>query len=74
MAHETKGVASIYQLPEGKKLLRFGGFETSSGPDVQSIWWRPRRKDNDTVTKAGFSASAISRATWVTRTTNCRQK
>jgi len=46
IAHETKGMASIYKLPDGKQVLRFSGFETSNGPDV--------RKDNDTVTKAGF--------------------
>ncbi|HZA54420.1 MAG TPA: DM13 domain-containing protein [Candidatus Udaeobacter sp.] len=55
VAHETKGVASIYQLPEGKKVLRFSGFETSNGPDVQVyLVAAPDAKDNDTVTKAGF--------------------
>lgn len=55
VAHETKGVASIYQLPEGKKLLRFSGFETSNGPDVQVyLVAAPDAKDNETVTKAGF--------------------
>lgn len=55
LAHETKGVASIYQLPEGKKLLRFSGFETSNGPDVQVyLVAAPDAKDNETVTKAGF--------------------
>jgi len=34
VAHETKGTASIYRLPEGKQVLRFSGFETSNGPDV----------------------------------------
>jgi hypothetical protein len=55
IAHETKGLASIYQLPEGKKLLRFSGFETSNGPDVQVyLVAAPDAKDNETVTKAGF--------------------
>src|SRR5919109_2197678 len=55
VAHETKGVASIYQLSEGKKVLRFSGFETSNGPDVQVyLVAAPDAKDNDTVTKAGF--------------------
>ena len=35
VAHETRGTASIYQLPEGKKLLRFSDFQTSNGRDVQ---------------------------------------
>lgn len=55
VAHEAKGVASIYQLPEGNKLLRFSGFETSNGPDVQVyLVAAPDAKDNETVTKAGF--------------------
>jgi hypothetical protein len=55
VAHETKGIASIYQLPEGKKVLRFSGFETSNGPDVQVyLVAAPDAKDNETVTKAGF--------------------
>lgn len=55
VAHETKGTASIYQLPEGKKVLRFSDFVTSNGPDVQVyLVAAPDAKDNDTVTKAGF--------------------
>ena len=34
LAHETKGLASIYQLPDGKRTLRLTEFETSNGPDV----------------------------------------
>ena len=55
VAHDTKGMASIYKLPEGKQVLRFSGFETSNGPDVQVyLVAAPDAKDNDTVTKAGF--------------------
>jgi hypothetical protein len=55
VAHETKGVATIYQLPDGKKLLRFSDFATSNGPDVQVyLVAAPDAKDNDTVTRAGF--------------------
>lgn len=55
VAHETKGVASVYQLPEGKKVLRFSGFVTSNGPDVQVyLVAAPDAKDNETVTRAGF--------------------
>jgi hypothetical protein len=54
VAHETKGTASIYQLPEGKKVLRFTDFATSNGPDVQVyLVAAPDAKDNETVTKAG---------------------
>ena len=55
IAHETKGTASIYQLPEGKKVLRFSGFTTSNGPDVQVyLVAAPDAPDNESVTKAGF--------------------
>jgi Electron transfer DM13 len=55
IAHETKGMASIYQLPGGKKVLRFSAFETSNGPDVHIYLVAAQdAKDNDTVTKAGF--------------------
>ena len=55
VAHETKGTAAIYALPDGKQLLRFSGFETSNGPDVQVyLVAAPDATDNETVTKAGF--------------------
>jgi hypothetical protein len=55
VAHETKGSASIYKLPDGKQVLRFSGFETSNGPDVQVyLVAAPDANDNETVTKAGF--------------------
>jgi Electron transfer DM13 len=34
VAHETKGVATVYQLPDGKRTLRLTDFQTSNGPDV----------------------------------------
>ena len=55
LAHETKGLASIYQLPEGKKVLRFSGFETSNGPDVHVyLVAAADAKDDKTVKDAGF--------------------
>jgi hypothetical protein len=55
VAHETKGVAAVYQMPGGKQVLRFSGFQTSNGPDVQVyLVAAPDAKDNETVTKAGF--------------------
>ncbi|MGH7902079.1 MAG: DM13 domain-containing protein, partial [Thermodesulfobacteriota bacterium] len=55
VAHDGKGVASIYQLPDGKKVLRFTDFETSNGPDVQVYMVAADdANDNDTVTNAGF--------------------
>jgi len=35
VAHATQGLATIYQLPDGKRALRLTEFETSNGPDVQ---------------------------------------
>ncbi|HEX7330450.1 MAG TPA: DM13 domain-containing protein [Pyrinomonadaceae bacterium] len=54
-AHETKGMATVFQLSDGKKTLRLTNFETSNGPDVHVyLVAAPDAKDNDTVTKAGF--------------------
>ena len=55
IAHETKGTATVHQLADGGKLLRFTEFETSNGPDVHVyLVAAPDAKDNATVTKAGF--------------------
>ena len=55
VAHETKGVAAIYKLPDGKQVLRFSNFQTSNGPDVQVYLVAAQdAKDNETVIKAGF--------------------
>ena len=51
-AHETKGVATVFQLADGKKTLRLTNFETSNGPDVHVYLVAAQdAKDNDTVTK-----------------------
>jgi len=55
VAHETKGKATVYQLNDGKRVLRFTDFETSNGPDVQIyLGMASDAKDNATVTNAGF--------------------
>jgi len=55
VAHETRGLATIYQLPGGKRVLRLTDFETSNGPDVQVyLGMAPDADDNETVTEAGF--------------------
>ena len=52
-AHETKGMATVFQLADGKKTLRLTNFATSNGPDVHVyLVAAPDAKDNDTVTKA----------------------
>jgi hypothetical protein len=55
VAHDTRGAAEIYQLPDGRRLLRFTGFETSNGPDVQVYLVAAQdATDNDTVKSSGF--------------------
>jgi hypothetical protein len=34
-AHETNGVATIYRLADGRRVLRLTQFATSNGPDVR---------------------------------------
>ena len=54
-AHKTSGSATVYQLPDGKRVLRLSEFETSNGPDVQVYMVAaPDALDNATVTSAGF--------------------
>src|SRR6185369_9368487 len=54
-AHETKGMAAVFQLAEGKKMLRLTNFATSNGPDVHVYLVAAQdAKDNDAVTNAGF--------------------
>ncbi len=54
-AHETKGTAAVYELPDGKRVLRFSNFETSNGPDVNIYMVAAEDAlDNDTVKNSGF--------------------
>jgi hypothetical protein len=53
VAHETKGVASLFALPNGQRVVRFTGFETSNGPDVRVLLIAASdATDNDTVKNA----------------------
>lgn len=55
LAHETKGLASIYQLADGKRTLRLTEFATSNGPDVHVYLVAAEvEKGNDAVKQAGF--------------------
>jgi hypothetical protein len=55
VAHATQGLATIYQLPDGRRALRLSEFETSNGPDVQVyLVATGDANDNETVTTAGF--------------------
>ena len=55
LAHETKGLAAIYQLADGNRTLRLTQFETSNGPDVHVyLTAGDVEKGNDAVKAAGF--------------------
>jgi hypothetical protein len=55
VAHATQGLATIYHLPEGTRVLRLTEFATSNGPDVQVyLVATTDATDNETVTHAGF--------------------
>ncbi len=54
-AHDTSGVATIYQVADGKRVLRLTNFKTSNGPDVRVYLVAANdAMDSDTVKKAGF--------------------
>jgi hypothetical protein len=55
VSHETSGMATIHQLDDGKRFVRFTTFETSNGPDVRVYLVAARdATDNAPVTRAGF--------------------
>jgi electron transfer DM13 len=55
VAHKGLGQATVYQLGDGKLLLRFTNFETSNGPDVHVYLVATKdARDSETVKQAGF--------------------
>jgi hypothetical protein len=53
--HPTEGTATIYQMGDGTRVLRFTSFSTSNGPDVHVYMIAADdAKDSATVEKAGF--------------------
>jgi hypothetical protein len=55
VAHNGSGNASIYQLSDGKRILRFTNFRTSNGPDVHVYLIAANdATDSETVKKGGF--------------------
>jgi hypothetical protein len=55
LAHETKGLATIYKLADGKQTLRLTEFETSNGPDVHVYLTAAEvEKGSDAIKTAGF--------------------
>ncbi len=55
VAHDGTGTASVNQLADGKRVLRFTEFETSNGPDLRVyLVAADDAADSDTVKRAGF--------------------
>jgi hypothetical protein len=53
--HPTAGIATIYQLGDGSRVLRLSSFSTSNGPDVHVYMVAAEdAKDIATVQHAGF--------------------
>jgi hypothetical protein len=53
VAHESQGKATIYQLPDGKRFVRFTDFQTSNGPAVYVYLVAAKdAQDSETVKKA----------------------
>jgi electron transfer DM13 len=53
--HPTRGVATIYQLGDGTRILRLTNFTTSNGPDVHVYMVASDdAKDDAIVQQAGF--------------------
>jgi len=54
-AHTTSGMAAVYNVGQGRRVLRLTEFSTSNGPDVHVyLVAAPDATDNDTVKNAGF--------------------
>jgi len=54
-AHETKGLATIYRLDDGRRVLRLTEFATSNGPDVRVYLVAATDvQDEDGAKQAGF--------------------
>lgn len=55
VAHESRGLATLYQLPDGKQTLRLTEFKTSNGPELHLyLVAAGDASDSDTVKNAGF--------------------
>jgi electron transfer DM13 len=53
--HPTAGTATVYQMSDGTRVLRFTNFSTSNGPDVHVYMVAADdAKDIATVQKSGF--------------------
>jgi hypothetical protein len=53
LAHETSGSASVYQLPDGRRVLRLEELNTSNGPDLRVYLVEGDDASNDAAIKEG---------------------
>jgi hypothetical protein len=68
--HPTAGTATIYQMGDGTRVLRFTNFKTSNGPDVHVYMVAADdAKDIAMVQQAGFVDLGVIKVTSATRTT-----
>jgi hypothetical protein len=55
VTHPTQGTATIYQIGDGSRVLRFTNFKTTNGPNVHVyVVAANDAKDNASVRRAGF--------------------
>lgn len=55
VVHPTEGTATIYQVGDGSRVLRFSNFRTANGPNVHVYMVAADdAKDNASVRRAGF--------------------
>ena len=55
VAHDGKGVATVFKTPDGKRVLRLTEFETSNGPELMLYLVAANdATDSEMVKKAGF--------------------
>ena len=57
VAHETKGMADIYRLADGKRVVRFTKFETSNGPGNRAKLPKAMSSSCPTVRRTGLKKS-----------------
>ncbi len=72
-AHKTSGSATVYQLPDGKRVLRLSEFETSNGPDVQVYMVAAPDALDRSRSGAAASVSTSARPRWPHRDSRLRR-
>src|SRR5437016_13511016 len=62
VAHDGSGNASIYELSDGKRILRFTNFKTSNGPDVHAyLCAADDATEREMERKAGYGEDATAK-------------